>query len=180
MIEPYQWLCTHADTLGIAPSAIGPASADLRLSGLLKEWRGRRARIRWTLRRRPRRGSWPPASIDHDLDLGETLCFRPGYFYLASTREIIRVPPTHCAMIHMRSSLARRGLGHKMAGFIDPGFTGQVTLELETSIPMDVTIGERIVQITYHRLTEPTTQPYRGQYQGQMGPTEAYHVTKEV
>lgn len=167
MIEPYQWLCAHASTLGLSYAAIGPASADLGLSGFLKEWR-------------PMSQTLDPVYTAHNPMMGDRLSLRPGCFYLACAIEIIHVPPTHAAMIHMRSSLARRGLGHKMAGFIDPGFHGQVTLELETSIPLEVTIGERIVQITYHRLMEPTTEPYRGHYLGQRGPTEAYAVVKET
>jgi dCTP deaminase len=160
MIEPSQWLLAHAATLGLTPDAIGPASADLRGSGHLKEWQKGFGGVF--------------TSREIVLEEGDVFWFTTGRFYLASTLETIHVPPTHAASIAMRSSLARRGLGHKMAGYVDPGFTGQITLELETSIPVQVTIGERIVQIVYQRLTEATVQPYQGKYQGQTGPTEAY------
>ena len=153
MIEPYQYLLEHGIELGYKLENIGPASVDLELgetkmySNLLRKF--------------------IPAG-------GYKILFLPGIFYLASTVEYIKVPPTHAAMINMRSSLARKGLGHRMAGFIDPGFEGQVTLELETTIPLEVAIGERIVQLIYCRLTEETQKPYVGRYRGQIGPTEAY------
>jgi dCTP deaminase len=146
MIEPYQWLMFHFEEYGYNPANVGPASVDLTLGALKPE----------TIRR------------------GDKLVLYPGQFFLGSTAEYIRVPDTHCAMIQMRSSLARRGLGHKMAGFVDPGFEGQITLELETAQVMETFLGERIVQLIYIRLTEPTQKLYRGRYQGQQGPTEAY------
>lgn len=149
MIEPYQWLLDNAETLGYNRDNVGPASVDLCL-GIVK---GKLVR-----------GTY------------ENVIFDPGIFYLCSTLEYIKMPTTHCGMINMRSSLARKGLGHKMAGFIDPGFEGQITLELETALPLQVAYGERIVQLIYIRLSETTDHPYTGRYNGQRGPTEAYHV----
>lgn len=150
MIEPYQWLYAQAQALGYNPAHVGPASVDLCL-GDVKVLD--KKHIRWS---------------------GYSVLFEPWVFYLCSTLECITVPLTHCAFLSMRSSLARRGLGHKMAGFIDPGFTGQITLELETSMPIEVTHGARIVQLIYMRLTETTERPYSGRYLGQRGPTESY------
>ena len=149
-IEPTQWLMEHGLELGYKLENIGPASVDLEL-GSIKVYKREFTELQ-----------------------GSIIWFEPGRFYLASTVEYIKVPPTHCAFVNMRSSLARKGLGHKMAGFIDPGFEGQITLELETSISLEVAIGERIVQLIYCRLTEETKKPYVGRYRGQTGPTEAY------
>jgi len=102
------------------------------------------------------------------------MIFFPYVFYLCSTVEYIKVPETHCAFIQMRSSLARRGLGHKMAGFVDPGFEGEITLELEPSLSIEVKRGERIVQVIYQRLSEKSEKGYRGRYFGQIGAREAY------
>lgn len=154
MIEPYQWLREHAVKLGLKPENVGPASADLCISADYVE-------------------------VDYDFITDEVkadgfLYLDTDYFYICSTQEHIYVPETHCAFIQMRSSWARKGLGHKMAGFIDPGFHGQVTLELETASSLVIPVGERIVQIIYSRLTEPTAKPYTGKYLGQRGPTVAY------
>ena len=158
MIEPYQWLCAHANECGFPPTNIGPASVDLSL-GEVKVYN--RYSYKFDMVKGLHNGMYR---------------FYPGNFYLCSTLEYIKVPPTHCAFVNMRSSLARRGLGHKMAGFIDPGFEGQVTLELSTDAPVDVLPGERIVQIIYSRLTEITEKVYSGKYKGQIGATEAYEV----
>lgn len=155
MIEPYQWLITHADAYGYKAEHVGPASVDLCLGN------AKRYSTRYQ--------DFMPCTFDSNATT-----FLPEAFYLCSTQETISVPPTHCAFLNMRSSWARKGLGHKMAGFIDPGFTGQITLELETSIPVVVPLGERLVQLVYMRLTEPTLLPYAGRYQGQTGPTQAY------
>ena len=157
-VESFQWLMEHGLELGYKLENIGPASVDLELGS---------AKFYDCLP--PIYKGFYQASLN-----GTSVIFEPGLFYLASTVEYIKVPPTHCALVNMRSSLARKGLGHKMAGFIDPGFEGQITLELETSIPLDVAIGERIVQLIYCRLTEETKKPYVGRYRGQTGPTEAY------
>lgn len=155
-IEPYQWLVEHAEALGIPVENIGPASADLCLGSMsIAVGNGEVLRL--------------------SEEKGGFLLY-PRAFYLASTVEYIRVPPTHCAFVQMRSSWARKGLGHKMAGFIDPGFEGEVTLELETAEKLHIPHGERIVQLVYARLAEPTAKPYTGKYHGQRGPTPAYEA----
>lgn len=151
MIEPYQWLVENAEKLGYNKANCGPASVDLRLGEV--------------------KGYEPHTKLFH---LVESNTLYKGCFYLCSTLEHIRVPETHCGFINMRSSWARKGLGHKMAGFIDPGFEGQITLELETAIDVFAPMGLRIVQLIYQRLTEPTSKPYSGKYLGQRGATEAY------
>lgn len=164
MIEPYQWLLANAEKLGLVKENIGPASVDLRLGDLVK-----------MVGRMNKEGEDEVRSFGLRVN-GEGFTFHPGYFYLCSTVEYVKVPDTHCASLMMRSSLARRGLGHKMAGFIDPGFEGEITLELSADIPVRVGFRERIVQIVYHRLSEVTEKVYRGKYLGQTGPTEAYQV----
>lgn len=156
MIEPYQWLVNNYKELGYKYENISSASVDLEL-GSLSIYNAERGRFN---------------SIPNNKGIAYN--FAPGRFYLASTIEYIKVPPTHCAFINMRSSWARKGLGHKMAGFIDPGFEGEITLELEPSISVKIAKGERIVQIIYCRLSEETIKPYQGKYKGQKGATEAY------
>lgn len=157
-IEPYQFLVAHAAALGLNPAHIGPASADLCVGEvyMLND-----------------HGHLQSIAAHH----AQEFTLYPGHFYLASTVETIYVPPTHGATVMMRSSWARRGLGHRYAGWVDPGFRGQVTLELDTLTRLVVPKGERIVQIIYDRLTAPTEKPYAGRYLGQQGPTPAYEVT---
>lgn len=158
MFEPYQWLVEHAEELGISESRIGPASVDLGITSVIID----RWMTPWYTLRTKKHGYF------------QTFTFEPGHFYLVSSVEYIKMPVTHCGLVNMRSSLARKGLGHKMAGFIDPGFEGQITLELETSVPVEVSLGERIAQLVFCRLSEATVKPYKGRYNGQRGPTEAY------
>lgn len=174
MIEPYQWLLKHYKEFGYKEENVGPASVDLCL-GDVKVYSSIAdlclgdvhsfSTVQETIL---------GASRTEPFDAFTGYLFYRNTFYLASTEEYIKVPPTHCAFINMRSSLARRGLGHKMAGFIDPGFEGQVTLELTTDVEMNIRRGERVVQIIYYRLSEKTLKPYTGKYLKQVGPTEAY------
>ena len=162
MIEPYQWLVSKADELGLVKENIGPASVDLRLGDMIK-----------VSGKVSKEGENEVQSYGFKVS-EEGFTFHPRYFYLCSTVEYVKVPKTHAGFVNMRSSLARRGLGHKMAGFIDPGFEGEITLELSADIPVHVSFRERIVQIVYVRLTEESEKGYEGKYKGQVGPTEAY------
>jgi dCTP deaminase len=157
MIEPYQWLLKNCKELGFKESNIGPASVDLCLDQV-KVW----SVVRESFIRK---------QVDEDTN---QYYLNLGKFFLCNTEEYIKVPNSHCAEIFMRSSWARKSLGHKMAGFIDPGFEGQITLELETNTGVYIPKGERIVQIVYHRLTEESKVSYTGKYLKQKGPTEAY------
>jgi dCTP deaminase len=103
----------------------------------------------------------------------------PREFALGTTVEFVNVPPHLVAQINGRSSWARRGLiVHTTAGFIDPGFNGQITLELYNvgSKTLFLPVGERICQIVFTELTSPAERPYGyeglgSHYQGQTGAT---------
>ena len=82
------------------------------------------------------------------------------------------------ARLEGKSSLGRLGLlTHSTAGFIDPGFTGHVTLELSNvaTLPIKLWPGMKIGQLCFFRLSSPAEQPYGtlagSRYQGQRGPT---------
>ena len=101
----------------------------------------------------------------------------PGEFALGSTVERVNIPPDLVARVDGRSSVGRLAVVvHATAGFIDPGFAGQITLELSNlgRIPVRLYPGMRIAQIVLHQLLSPSEQPYgteRGsRYQEQMGP----------
>lgn len=104
----------------------------------------------------------------------------PGEFVLSSTMEWVKLPNNLVARVDGRSSLGRLGvLMHATAGFIDPGFEGNITLELSNVNRMPVALwpGSRVCQISFETMTSPAARPYgnkRGsKYQGQQGPTES-------
>jgi dCTP deaminase len=103
----------------------------------------------------------------------------PGEFVLASTLEIVTLPDDIAARLEGKSSLGRLGLlTHSTAGFIDPGFSGHVTLELSNvaTLPIKLWPGMKIGQLCFFRLSTPAESPYGSErygsrYQGQRGPT---------
>lgn len=103
----------------------------------------------------------------------------PGEFVLGSTREIVGLADDIVARLEGKSSLGRIGLLiHSTAGFIDPGFKGQVTLELSNvaNLPIAIYPGMRIGQVSFYQLSTAAEHPYGSpgagsKYQGQAGPT---------
>ena len=103
----------------------------------------------------------------------------PGEFVLASTYELVTLGHAIAARLEGKSSLGRLGLlTHSTAGFIDPGFSGHVTLELSNmaTLPVKLYPGMKIGQLCFFRLTSPAESPYGSaaygsRYQGQRGPT---------
>lgn len=108
----------------------------------------------------------------------------PGDFVLASTAETIALPADLIGRIEGRSSWARQGLAvHITAGFLDPGFRGQVTLELANLGPytLHLEAGLSLAQIAFEQLDAPALRPYGSaglgsRYQGQRGVTPARQV----
>ena len=109
----------------------------------------------------------------------ETFVLHPGEFVLGSTYELVTLPDDVAARLEGKSSLGRLGLlTHSTAGFIDPGFSGHVTLELANvaTLPIVLYPGMKIGQLCFFRLTSPADNPYGSakygsRYQGQRGPT---------
>ncbi|GAA1396823.1 dCTP deaminase [Kitasatospora putterlickiae] len=109
----------------------------------------------------------------------EAFILHPGEFVLASTYEVITLPDDVASRLEGKSSLGRLGLlTHSTAGFIDPGFSGHVTLELSNvaTLPIKLYPGMKIGQLCLFRLSSPSEHPYGSErygsrYQGQRGPT---------
>ncbi len=109
----------------------------------------------------------------------EAFILHPGEFVLASTYETVTLPDDIASRLEGKSSLGRLGLlTHSTAGFIDPGFSGHVTLELSNvaTLPIKLYPGMRIGQLCLFQLSSPAEHPYGSQvcgsrYQGQRGPT---------
>ena len=97
---------------------------------------------------------------------------KPFEFCLATTVETVSLPNHLGARVEGKSSMGRRGLFiHVTAGWIDPGFNGQITLELFncTQDEMYLTKGQRIAQLAFFELDKPALRPYEGKYQNQRG-----------
>ena len=109
----------------------------------------------------------------------EPFILHPGEFVLGSTYEVVSLPDDIAARVEGKSSLGRLGLlTHATAGFVDPGFSGHVTLELANvaTLPIKLYPGMKIGQFCFLRLTSPSEHPYGSakygsRYQGQRGPT---------
>jgi len=114
-----------------------------------------------------------------EVDPDEVFILHPGEFVLASTYEIFSLPDDLASRLEGKSSLGRLGLlTHSTAGFIDPGFSGHVTLELSNmaTLPIKLYPGMRIGQLCMFKLSSPAEYPYGSsvygsRYQGQRGPT---------
>jgi dCTP deaminase len=121
----------------------------------------------------------------------EPFVLHPGEFVLGSTYERVTLPDDIAARLEGKSSLGRLGLlTHSTAGFVDPGFTGHVTLELSNvaTLPIKLWPGMKVGQLCFFRLTSPSDNPYGSgasgsRYQDQRGPTASrswlnFHQTR--
>jgi len=155
MILPDYKLEEWAYKGGITPfdsDCVNPASVDLRVSTeayvVLESYKHRRA-------------------------FDDLLILIPGHPILATTVEFIRMPYDCAGVVFLKSSLARQGLDHALAGFVDPGFRGELTLELHAHRPVKLRHGQRVVQLVLYRLDGVPKESYHGKYQNQRGPTQA-------
>jgi dCTP deaminase len=176
-----------AGRLGLEPydeTLVQPSSIDVRLDRMFRVFENHRyAHI-------------DPAEPQDDLTrLVETtgddpFILHPGEFVLGSTYELVTLPDDIAARLEGKSSLGRLGLlTHSTAGFVDPGFSGHVTLELSNvaTLPIKLWPGMKIGQLCFIRLTSPAEKPYgsaeySSRYQGQRGPTASrshlnFHLT---
>jgi dCTP deaminase len=109
----------------------------------------------------------------------EPFVLHPGEFILGSTLEKFTLPPNLAGRLEGKSSLGRLGLlTHSTAGFIDPGFSGYITLELSNVANLPITLwpGMKVGQLALFKMSSPAEVPYGSgklgsKYQGQRGPT---------
>ncbi|MFZ7130922.1 MAG: dCTP deaminase [Eubacteriales bacterium] len=102
----------------------------------------------------------------------EEVIIPPNSFLLATTKEYIKLPNNLTAFVEGRSSIGRMGLFIQNAGWVDPGFEGEITLELYNAnrLPIKLQSGRRICQLVFALMDQTTVNPYRGKYQGQKKP----------
>lgn len=108
---------------------------------------------------------------------GDEFILHPGDFVLGTTKERVEIPSDLLATVEGRSSLGRLAVViHATAGVVDPGYCGQITLELSNlgTAPVALTPGMRVSQLVFTELTQQSARPYgaaRGsKYQNQTGP----------
>ncbi|MFC7323895.1 dCTP deaminase [Halorubrum rutilum] len=161
------------EPLGDVDQQVQPASVDLRLGERFLEFQ---------------RTNIPcihPTEADEvgeyvtetTVDEGGEFILHPGDFVLGTTTERVEIPDDLVAHVEGRSSLGRLAIVvHATAGLCDPGYKGQITLELSNlgTAPVALSPGMRVSQLTFTELKSPADRPYgaeRGsKYQDQDGP----------
>jgi dCTP deaminase len=155
------------------PTLLQPSSLDVRVDRLFRVFRNSR---------------YPFIDVKQEQDEmtelvevagDEAFILHPGEFVLGSTLEKVSLPDDLVARLEGKSSLGRLGLLiHSTAGFIDPGFSGHVTLELSNVANLPITIYPemKIGQLSFVQMDGPAERPYGSagmgsKYQGQRGPT---------
>lgn len=155
------------------PVSLQPSSIDLRLSGSFRIFNNHNT------------GSIDPRKDQGDLTTaveiedGDEFILHPGEFVLGATYERVVLPDDLVGRLEGRSSLGRIGLMiHSTAGFVDPGWDGQLTLELTNVATLPILLAPymRIAQLSLFQATAPAARPYgslslHSKYQGQVGPT---------
>jgi dCTP deaminase len=144
------------------PEMVNPASIDVTLGNIVQV-EGRicgpeHERTRW-----------------RTVDISNGFTLTPGQFILAHTAEFVRVPNWLESVFQLKSSRAREGLEHLLAGYIDPGFCGQVTLELlnvNQRHTIELYAGMRIGQLRFNSLDVAPLRSYAvtGRYMNDLGP----------
>jgi dCTP deaminase len=111
--------------------------------------------------------------IEYHATTAEAFLLLPKQFVLATTMEYFRLPDHLTAFVEGRSSIGRMGLFIQNAGWVDPGFEGEITLELfnASDCAIELCAGRRIGQLVFAQMDEKAENPYRGKYQGQRSAT---------
>lgn len=119
-----------------------------------------------------------------DLIAEPGFVLHPGEFVLGMTEEYVRIPNNMVARIEGKSSLGRLGLiVHATAGYIDPGYQGNITLEMTNllRVPIILRPGKLIAQLSFQYLESTASKPYKGRYQGDTGPSSSrYGIEPEA
>jgi dCTP deaminase len=160
------------------PADLQPSSVDLHLDSRFRVFRNNR--YPYIDVRAPQPDLTELVTVDED----EQFILHPGEFVLGQTHEWVELPDDLVARLEGKSSLGRLGLLiHSTAGYVDPGWKGNLTLELSNvaNLPIALYYGMRIGQISFFRMSSPVERPYGSpelgsKYQGQSEPTaSAFH-----
>lgn len=156
-------------------ACLQPSSVDLHLDRDFRVFRNNR--YPYIDVRQPQPDLTDMVTIAED----EPFILHPGEFVLGQTLEWVEVPDDLVARIEGKSSMGRLGLLiHSTAGYVDPGWKGNLTLELSdvANLPIALYFGMRIGQISFYQMSSPVERPYGSKelgskYQGQSTPTES-------
>ncbi len=157
------------------PGCLQPSSVDLHLDREFRVFRNNRYPYI------DPRTSQPDLTELVAIGDEEPFILHPGEFVLGQTLEWVEIPDDLVARLEGKSSLGRLGLLiHSTAGYVDPGWKGNLTLELSNvaNLPIALYFGMKIGQISFFRMTSPVERPYGSKelgskYQGQSTPTES-------
>ena len=157
------------------PELVQPSSIDLRLGDSFRVFHNHRVTA-IDLRD-------VPTNLTEEVTIGpdEPFVIHPGEFCLGRTLEWVELPDDVVARVEGKSSVGRLGLiVHATAGFVDPGWKGTLTLELNnlTRVPIKLYPGLPIAQLSFMTLDAPAERPYGSEglgshYQGQVAATES-------
>ena len=111
--------------------------------------------------------------VDYKVIYSDRYLLLPGQFVLGSTKERFKLPNNLTAFVEGRSTYGRLGLFIQNAGWVDPGFCGDITLELYNAnkYAIELIAGKRIGQLVFAKMGSDATNPYGGKYQFQEGAT---------
>lgn len=165
--SPLEYGCLKVSPLD--KNAIQPSSIDLRLGSEVRRFQHSCVPIRAD-------EGYPDELIPAERLTG-SLLLEPGEFVLAHTLETLSIPSVLTARVEGRSSMGRLGVTmHVTAGYIDPGFVGQVTLEIAnlSRNHVKIPVGHRVCQLVVETMSGPSGRPYGSEglgshYQGQTG-----------
>jgi dCTP deaminase len=160
------------------PEAVQPSSVDLHLDRRFRVFRNSRYPYIDV------RTDQPELTELVEISGDDPFILHPGEFVLGSTLERVELPNDLVARLEGKSSLGRLGLLiHSTAGYVDPGWEGNLTLELSNVANLPITLydGMKIGQISFQRLSSPVEVGYGdarigSKYRGQRDPTASlYH-----
>lgn len=146
----------------LVPEQVQPASVDIRLGSTFS-----------IVEDSPTGVITMDKEIQYKTIKSDTYTLLPNQFVLATTMEYFELPDNLTAFVEGRSSLGRMGLFIQNAGWVDPGFRGEITLELYNAnrCAIELRAGRRVGQLVFAEMDEAALNPYRGKYQGQRGAT---------
>ena len=164
------------EALGIEPydaEMVQPSSVDVRLDKFFRVFNN----SRYT--HIDPKEEMPDLTSEVEVADGDAFVLHPGEFVLGATLEKFTLPANLAGRLEGKSSLGRLGLlTHSTAGFIDPGFSGHITLELSNTANLPITLwpNMKVGQLAIFQMSSPAEAPYGSgalgsKYQGQRGPT---------
>ena len=143
-------------------SQINPNSIDLTVSSIYKRPKTNDAQWTYGFQHNAEADRYAENCWKNCKAKSGFILLEPGAVVLAVTREFVKMPDNVCGQIFTKSTLGRMFINHMMAGVIDAGYSGRLTLELknEGQHAVKIPVGSRVVQMVYQTLNFPAKEPY--------------------